>query len=99
MTATDTGTIVRPGRQAKRIHRTRTIVIVEQDALMRAAVKRLEDHHTANKWSWSWLSNKSGVSLTTFNNWRKKKTRSGLTRTMNAALKPLGLALVIGKLK
>jgi hypothetical protein len=74
-------------------------IAVSQDGLLRQCVRLIEEAHADRHFTWSWLSKQSHVSTTTVANWRKKKTKSGLTRTMNAALRPLGYRLVIGKLK
>lgn len=72
-----------------------------QDKLLSDAVKEIEQAMKAAQaagdgFSWSWVASTSGVSVTTLANWRKRKTRSGLTRTMNAALAAVGKKLYIG---
>lgn len=73
-----------------------------QDQLLKDAVRLLDEAlnrtpvlpngQTAN---WSWLSEKSGVSTTTLRNWRMKRTRCSLTRTIEATLKVIGKRLEI----
>lgn len=98
MLSSTPATVPNKGRTAAANYRKRAIAIVDQDRLLRDCVRAMEQHQRDRKWSWSWLANKSGVATTTISNWRSKKTRSGLTRTMNAALKPLGLQLIIGNI-
>jgi hypothetical protein len=75
-----------------------------QDKLLADTVRELEKAMEAaaakgKGFSWSWVAAESGISTTTIANWRKRKTRSGLTRTMNAALAAVGKTLYIGNVR
>lgn len=75
------------------------IIEVPQDRLLREAVRLIEEAQRDGHWTWSWLAHQAEISSSTIANWRHRKTKAGLTRTMNAALKPLGYKLVIGKIR
>lgn len=80
--------------------RARLVQAVDQDKLLRGVVRAIEEalnakHFPKRSMAWSWLATESKVSRTTLSNWQNKKTRSCMTRTANAALKPLGKTLGI----
>ena len=95
---TDTSAHAEKSRVVKTRPSVQTIE-VPQDRLLRECVRLIEEAQANGHWTWSWLANQADISSSTIGNWRKKKTKAGLTRTMNAALKPLGYRLVIGKIK
>lgn len=76
----------------------------QQDRLLVETIREIEEameaaHKAGNGFTWSWVAKRGGISPSTLNNWRKRNTRSGLTRTMNAALQAVGKKLYIGDIK
>jgi len=62
-----------------------------QDPLLTEAIEKIEDTGT----KFGQLSKDSGVSTTTFYNWKKRKSKRTYASTMNAALRGAGMQLKI----
>lgn len=68
----------------------KTLTYRGQHPLMREALDLIDT-------SYAEASRRTGVSSSTFTNWKSKRSKSSNTRTMDAILRGYGYALKIGK--